>query len=144
MISVYVMDVLEQMGNDMAHSVYWDHGHYPDLHRKWKPIPENVSLIDVLCKTIDSSSSIRLARFLSEMAIIGYSLCPTAFEKAYVLITQKLGNLGKFDGSGRISSFSDFADPISPHLLKNYCCFAAGCQPLKNKGDVDLSILNIE
>lgn len=31
------MDVIEEMGNDVAHRCYWDFGRWSDLCRVWRP-----------------------------------------------------------------------------------------------------------
>ena len=32
-----MMDVIEEMGNDVAHRCYWDFGRWSDLLRVWRP-----------------------------------------------------------------------------------------------------------
>ena len=135
-MTMYVMDVLEELGDDIAHRVYWDFGRWSDLHRRWKAVPESITLADVLFSQMDGKySAIRLSRCLSEIAIEAYLLCSSAFEQAYINITRKMHHVARMDGSGRTSSsFSDASDAISMDLIRNYCCFASGCLPFKNKG----------
>lgn len=49
----YVMDVIEEMGNDVAHRCYWDFGRWSDLCRVWRPTgndrsPEEAVDIEVI------------------------------------------------------------------------------------------------
>ena len=136
---MYVMDVLEEMGTDIAHRVYWDAGPWSDLHRRWRPVPENISLPNVLFTPLDEkSAAIRLARCLSEIVIEACNLCEKAFEEAYIRISKKLGPLCRTESVGRPVWFSESSESISPDLLRNYCCFATGCPPFKNKGVVSV------
>lgn len=137
MLSMYVMDVLEEMGTDIAHRVYWDIGKWSDLFRRWKSVPENITLADILLsKTEGTHGFVRLARCLSEIAAVSHSLCSKAFEHAYVLITKKLAHFSRSDHVARMSSISDMTESISLDLLRNYCCFASSCPPYKNTGIV--------
>lgn len=34
----YLMDVIEQMGDDVARRCYWDWGPWSDLARLWRPV----------------------------------------------------------------------------------------------------------
>jgi len=134
-MSMYVMDVLEEMGVDIAHRVYWDYGPRSDLHRRWKSVPEHVALPDVLFAPDQGKiTAVRLARCMSEISIVSHNLCRQAFDTAYIFVCKKISHLAKTDATGKPTSIVEVTEQISTNLLMNYCCFACGCLPYKPTG----------
>lgn len=42
---MYVMDVIEEKGVDIAHKCYWDFGKWSDLRSKWIGVPECITFL---------------------------------------------------------------------------------------------------
>eukprot|EP00210_Caulerpa_lentillifera_P001890 g1818.t1 len=148
---MYVMDVLEEMGSDIAQRIYWDFGPWSDLYRRWNRAKDTVTLSEIMYGAHSTLSvqeknrmTIRWARCLSELAIEAYGLCPIAFEAAYVEVTKKIQLITKPENAGR-NTIETTTDPVVIDHFRNYCSFACGCPPIKRteSGGGTLSVHNL-
>ncbi|GMH33034.1 hypothetical protein BSKO_00868 [Bryopsis sp. KO-2023] len=132
---VYVADMLDEMGSDIVARCYWDFGDWSDLWRRWRPVPEGVSIADVLrCDGDPSVASIRWSRCLSEIAKEASVLCQSSVHSAYADVSNKMMRLTKLDSSGRRTLSVEINDTRTLDVLRNYSAFACGCPPLKKSG----------
>eukprot|EP00775_Hariotina_reticulata_P013221 gene13221-13351_t len=96
-----IMDVLEEVGADVARRCYWDFGDWSDLWRETKQVPLDVGLNSVMAAS-DEVGRLRWMRCLVELARAACHMCPTSMGVAYLEMLHKLARYVSRDSAGRI------------------------------------------
>ncbi|MEW5300011.1 MAG: hypothetical protein WDW36_002975 [Sanguina aurantia] len=131
--SSYVIEVIEQAGQDIILAAYWDVGEWSDLWKEHKHVPEE-TLLEKLFYAKDELSKTRLCRLLLELMRTAASMCPGATAVTQHEIYTRLNRMVTKDTSG-------------PKLLVNLeylegrrleawrCCASAAlaCPPLRDR-----------
>eukprot|EP00850_Spirogloea_muscicola_P018806 SM000176S03137 [mRNA] locus=s176:102016:119238:- [translate_table: standard] len=118
----FVIDVLEETGEDIVQQCYWDIGTWHDLRSEWEPAPADVTLRSVL----EGPDRARWARCLSELVKHVAELFPAAVMGARLEVAARLAAISPTDTAMRErSSYDD--GKIEQWLC--YAMFACACPP---------------
>lgn len=83
----YALDVLEQIGDDLAREHYWDYGLFSHLQRQYSTAPEGVTLLRVLGQPLTPGDSLsRWTALLPQLLLHLASLCPDSVDHAYAQV----------------------------------------------------------
>ncbi|KAK9829934.1 hypothetical protein WJX72_008722 [[Myrmecia] bisecta] len=105
----YMIDVIEEIGFDVAHRCYWDFGRWSDLWRIWRPISgtrhdkgdDDIDLEVLMMRSGGPDDSVRWARCLCELMKAASQLCsPSARAAATELAARLQGLTGLRDSRG--------------------------------------------
>eukprot|EP00878_Enallax_costatus_P012410 GHUV01012961.1.p1 GENE.GHUV01012961.1~~GHUV01012961.1.p1 ORF type:complete len:1005 (+),score=325.04 GHUV01012961.1:1774-4788(+) len=123
-----IMDVLEEVGTDVARRCYWDFGDWSDFWRETKHVPLDVSLQAVMSAT-DDVGKLRWMRCLVELARTACHMCPTSMGVAYLEMLHKLSRCLTRDSAGRLQIPADGPDARSSDAWKAFVVVACVCPP---------------
>eukprot|EP00850_Spirogloea_muscicola_P016988 SM000142S00502 [mRNA] locus=s142:28293:45159:+ [translate_table: standard] len=119
---IFVIDVLEETGEDIVQQCYWDIGTWHDLRSEWEPAPADVTLRSVL----EGPDRARWARCISELVKHVAELFPAAVMGARLEVAARLAAISPTDTAMRErSSYDD--GKIEQWLC--YAMFACACPP---------------
>ncbi|CAL8468215.1 g7754 [Coccomyxa elongata] len=132
--TVYMMDILEEAGSDIARRCYWDFGRWSDLWRAWRPLGSSreasLCLPDLLRRVLMYEDSVRWARCLAEVMKTATVMCPASPTAAYAEIVSRLQAMMYRDSSGRIVQLADASgDTWKADLTRTYAMVSCACPP---------------
>ncbi|WIA40102.1 hypothetical protein OEZ86_013510 [Tetradesmus obliquus] len=124
----YVMDVLEEVGVDVARRCFWDFGDWSDLWRDTKHVPLDVTLQSVMAAS-DEVGGLRWMRCVVELARAACHMCPVSMGVAYMEMLHKLARYLSRDSSGRLTIPAESADGRRSDAWKAFVVVACVCPP---------------